>query len=140
MFFCLKCFLEKKLFFYFKIFNYFNILYQYSLWSQAATCTMYRLFREEWRQLLLVPCIDWRGKIEDSRVTVQPIGAWQLDQGGILFQRTILAQSQNRYWNRDFARFHPIFAISPDFTHFRFFQAIQPVMHVLTHKIVRFYE
>jgi hypothetical protein len=28
----------------------------------------------------------------------------------------------------------------PDFTHFRFFQAIQPVMHVLTRKIVRFYE
>jgi hypothetical protein len=28
----------------------------------------------------------------------------------------------------------------PDFTHFWFFQAIQPVMHVLTRKIVRFYE
>ena len=112
---------------------------------------MYRLKREEWRQLLLVPCIDWRGKIEDScylyhacidwrgkiedsRVTVQPIGAWQLDQEGILFQRNILAQSQNRYWNRDFARFHLIFMISPDFTYFWFFQAIQPVMYVLTRK------
>ena len=34
----------------------------------------------------------------------------------------------------DFTRFQP------DFTHFWFFQAIQPVMHVLTRKIVRFYE
>ena len=34
----------------------------------------------------------------------------------------------------DFTRFQP------DFTHFRFFQAIQHVMHVLTRKIIRFYE
>jgi hypothetical protein len=63
-------------------------------------------------------------------------GPW----GGILFQRIILAQSQNQSWNRDFTRFHPIFAISPDFTHFRFFQAIQHVKHVLNHNVVRFYE
>jgi hypothetical protein len=41
--------------------------------------------------------------------------------GGILFQRIILLQSQNGLeiviW-RDFARFHPILAISPDFIHF----------------------
>jgi hypothetical protein len=34
----------------------------------------------------------------------------------------------------DFTRFQP------DFIHFLFFQAIQHVMHVLTRKIVRFYE
>jgi hypothetical protein len=131
MFFCLKCFLEKKIIFLFLIIliYYINILCG-PFGRQAATCTMYRLKREEWTQLLLVPCIDWRGKIEDSRVTVQPIGAWQLDQGGILFQRTILAQSQNRYWNRDFVRFHPIFAISPDFNPispiFDFFKRFNP--------------
>jgi hypothetical protein len=38
---------------------------------------------------------------------------------------------------RDFIRF---LRFQPDFTHFWFFQAIQHVMHVLTHKIVRFYE
>jgi hypothetical protein len=34
----------------------------------------------------------------------------------------------------DFTRFQP------DFTHFRFFQTIQHAKHVLTRKIVRFYE
>jgi hypothetical protein len=130
MFFCLKCFLEKKIIFLFLIIliYYINILCG-PFGRQAATCTMYRLKREEWRQLLLVPCIDWRGKIEDSRVTVQPIGAWQLDRR-ILFQRTILTQSQNGYWNRDFARFHLIFVILLDFNSilsiFNFFKRFNP--------------
>jgi hypothetical protein len=33
-----------------------------------------------------------------------------------------------------------ILMISPDFIHFLFFQTIQHVKHVLTRKIVRFYE
>jgi hypothetical protein len=47
---------------------------------------------------------------------------------------SVLVKSFNRSWTRDFLRFQP------DFTHFQFFQTIQHVKHVLTRKIVRFYE
>jgi len=51
-----------------------------------------------------------------------------------------LVKSFNRSWTRDFLRFYPILTISPDFTHFLFFQTIQYVKYVLTRKIVWFYE
>jgi len=85
----------------------------------------------------------------EDRVTVhliaQPIGAGQLEQGGdILLQcmRSVkIVKSTLKSWVfaispdfNDFTRFQP------DFTYFWFFQTIQHVKHVLTRKIVRFYE
>jgi len=65
----------------------------------------------------------------------QPIGAGQLEHGGDNFLQFMrfgeIAKSVMK------SRFC---TISPDFTHFRFFQTIQHAKHVLTRKIVRFYE
>ena len=51
-------------------------------------------------------------------------------EGEILFQRLILSKSQNRSWNRNFARFHSIFTISLDFNPifpiFDFFKRFNP--------------
>jgi hypothetical protein len=72
---------------------------------------------------------------------IQPLGVGQLEHGGtFFFSLCVLVKSQNQSWTRDFLRFHPILKISPDFTHFLFFQTIQHAKHVLTHKIVWFYE
>ena len=74
----------------------------------------------------------------------QPIGAWQLDQGGNFvsahhFGTIAKSVLKSRFCaiSSDFCDFTPI---QPDFTHFQFFQSIQHVKHVLTRKIVRFYE
>jgi len=92
---------------------------------------MYRPRREEWRQ-------------SRDCAFPQPIGAWQLDQGGNFISAhhfgTIAKSVLKSRFCAISSNFCDFTRFQPDFTHFWFFQAIQPVMHVLTRKIVRFYE
>jgi len=69
---------------------------------------------------------------------------WQLSKRGrfcfrALFIKIVKSVLKSRFCaiSSDFCDFT---WFQPDFIHFWFFQAIQPVMHVLTRKIVRFYE
>ena len=82
---------------------------------------------EEWRLKTLK---NWR----DCAFT-QPIGAGQLEHGGnnflqfMRFGENAKSVMKSRFFC-DFTRFHP----------FLIFQTIQHAKHVLTRKIVRFYE
>ena len=95
--------------------------------------------------------MNWKEQSELERETVtwlgkkNPIGIWQLDMrggdfvSGPHFVKIAKSVLESRFCaiSSDFCDFT---RFQPDFTPFRFFQAIQPVMHVLTRKIVRFYE
>jgi hypothetical protein len=75
----------------------------------------------------------------------QPISAWQLDhRGDILFQcmhfvTIVKSVLKSRFCAISFD-FNDFTRFQLDFTHFLFFQMIQHVKHVLTRKIIRFYE
>jgi hypothetical protein len=88
-------------------------------------------------------CSEWRPR--DCAFNWTTKRRWTAGAGGdILLQcmRSIkIVKSTLKSWFfaispdfNDFTRFQP------DFTYFRFFQTIQHVKHVLTRKIVRFYE
>jgi len=113
------------------------------------------LFCWNWKEYLwFVICervfrLNWKEQSEDSHVSPwlcrnNPIGIWQLSRRGDFvsgphFVKIAKSVLKSRFCaiSSDFCDFT---RFQPDFTHFRFFQAIQPVMHVLTRKIVWFYE
>ena len=101
---------------------------------------------EHWRLFSSFVTEDWRVKNAWRDCAFpQPIGAWQLDHGGdILFQCmhfvTIVKSVLKSRFCAISSDFNDFTRFQPDFTHFRFFQTIQHVKHVLTRKIIRFYE